>query len=112
MTKGQTREQYSSTSLDTYKFAYKHATCTLDPAHPTRLGLALNFAVYYHDIGQSPDRACFLAKHALDEAVAVASDPSFSTQSVEDALMILQLLKDDLLLWSAEMQHGKNGSSK
>lgn len=104
MTRNQTREQHAATSLDAYKFAYKHALITLDPVHPTRLGLALNFAVYYHDICQSPERACFLAKDAFDDAVAVASDPSFPSQNLEDSLMILQLLKDDLLLWSEETE--------
>ncbi|KAH9938303.1 14-3-3-like protein [Fomitopsis serialis] len=104
MTHNHHREQYASTSLDAYKFAYKHALHTLDPAHPTRLGLALNFAVYYHDICNSAERACFLAKHAFDEAIAVASDPSFPSSNLEDALMILQLLKDDLILWSGELR--------
>lgn len=103
ISRNQAHDQYAATSLDAYKFAYKHALTTLDPAHPTRLGLALNFAVYYHDICESPERACYLAKHAFDEAVAVASDPSFPGQSLEDSLMILQLLKDDLILWSGEM---------
>jgi len=110
MTRNSTREQHAATSLDAYKFAYKHALSTLDPAHPTRLGLALNFAVYYHDICHSPERACFLAKHAFDEAIVIASDPLFPAQSLEDSLMILQLLKDDLLLWSEEMnQHNLKG---
>ncbi|KAH9844152.1 14-3-3-like protein [Rhodofomes roseus] len=108
MTHDHHREQYATTSLDAYKFAYKHALHTLDPAHPTRLGLALNFAVYYHDICNSPERACFLAKHAFDEAIAVAAHPSFPRSNLEDALMILQLLKDDLILWSGELR-GEEG---
>ncbi|KAH9951733.1 14-3-3-like protein [Amylocystis lapponica] len=103
ISRNELHEKYATISLDAYKLAYKHALGTLDPANPTRLGLALNFAVYYHDIVESPERACYLAKHAFDEAIAVASDPSFSGQSLEDALMILQLLKDDLLLWSGEI---------
>ncbi|THG97149.1 hypothetical protein EW026_g4802 [Hermanssonia centrifuga] len=90
-------------SLDAYKFAYKHALCTLDPTHPTRLGLALNFAVYYHDIGDSPIRACFLAKHAFDEAIFAALNMS-SGQALEDSLTIMQLLKDDIILWAGEIQ--------
>ncbi|KAL6299714.1 14-3-3-like protein [Sparassis latifolia] len=96
-------EQYSASSLEAYKSAYGHALGTLEPVHPTRLGLALNFAVYYHDIVESPERACFIAKHAFDEAIAVASDPSYSGPSLEDTLVILQLLRDDLLLWSGEI---------
>lgn len=100
---GEAREGHASSSLEAYKVAYKHALSTLEATHPTRLGLALNFAVYYHDILNSPERACYLAKHAFDEAIAAASQPSVLGQSLEDALMILQLIKDDLILWSSEM---------
>ncbi|EMD40857.1 hypothetical protein CERSUDRAFT_111436 [Gelatoporia subvermispora B] len=102
--RGKAREEHASTSLEAYKYAYKHALSTLDSAHPTRLGLALNFAVYYHDILQSPERACYLAKHAFDEAVASVTEPTFTGQILEDSLMILHLLKDDLILWSGEFR--------
>ncbi len=42
------RERYAELSLNAYKTAYKHALSTLEPIHPTRLGLALNFSVFYH----------------------------------------------------------------
>jgi len=75
---------------------------TLDATHPTRLGLALNFSVYYRDVLNSPERACHLAKHAFDEAVAVLDE--MPEQTYRDSLIILQLLRDDLTLWFKEMQ--------
>ncbi|KAJ3556148.1 hypothetical protein NM688_g2181 [Phlebia brevispora] len=102
-TKDQPDDENASSSLDAYKYAYKHAVVALDPMHPTRLGLALNFAVYYHDIHNSPEHACFLAKHAFDEAVMAATSAP-PGQILEDSLTILQLLKDDMILWSGEIQ--------
>ncbi|KAI0326661.1 14-3-3-like protein [Cubamyces sp. BRFM 1775] len=103
LTRLNSKEELAKTSLDAYKFAYKHALVTLPPTHPTRLGLALNFAVYYHDILRSPERACHLAKHAFDEAVSAASESPSMAANLEDSLMILQLMRDDLILWHSEI---------
>ncbi|KAF8468126.1 14-3-3-like protein [Russula ochroleuca] len=97
----QEREQAAQLALEAYKASYKHAFGTLPPWHPTRPGLALNFSVYFHDVYGSPDRACHLAKHAFDEAVgAMHATPE---HTFRDSLMILHLLRDDIILWSAEM---------
>lgn len=42
------RNKYAEESLTAYKLAYMHALSVLEPTHPTRLGLALNFSVFYH----------------------------------------------------------------
>ncbi|KAL8142292.1 hypothetical protein V2J09_015324 [Rumex salicifolius] len=46
------------------------ASTDLPSTHPIRLGLALNFSVFYYEIMNSPERACQLAKQAFDEAIA------------------------------------------
>lgn len=70
------------------------------------MGLALNFAVYYHDVLKSPERACHLAKHAFDEAVMSLDEEESLGQDIRDSLMILNLLRDDLVLWFSEIQNG------
>jgi len=97
------RDHYADFSLTAYKLAYRHALSTLEPTHPTRLGLALNFSVFYHDVIRSPERACHLAKHAFDEAIN-SLDGATMGQTIPDSLMILQLLRDDMVLWLGEIR--------
>ena len=49
---------------DAYKLAQETATSSMSPTHPIRLGLALNFSVFYYEIASLPDKACELAKTA------------------------------------------------
>ena len=109
LTRINSQEEQGRVSLEAYKLAYRHALATLAPTHPTRLGLALNFAVYFHDIMHSPERACHLAKHAFDEAVSAAvAEGTSAVHSLEDTLMILQLMRDDIVLWQGEISKGES----
>ena len=49
-------------SRKSYQEAFDIAKSKKQPTHPIRLGLALNFSVFYYEILSSPDRACHLAK--------------------------------------------------
>merc|ERR1712110_1334116 len=53
-----------------YQDAFDIAKSSMQPTHPIRLGLALNFSVFYYEIMSSPDKACQLAKQAFDDAIA------------------------------------------
>lgn len=92
------RTEPANLSLAAYKAASDVAVNELQPTHPIRLGLALNFSVFYYEILNSPDRACHLAKQAFDEAVADLE--TLSEDSYKDSTLIMQLLRDNLTLWT------------
>ena len=72
---GDKRKESADKSLEAYKAASEVAITDLAPTHPIRLGLALNFSVFYYEILNSPDQACHLAKQAFDDAIAGMSTP-------------------------------------
>jgi len=95
--------------LIAYKSASDIAVTELPPTHPIRLGLALNFSVFYYEILNSPDRACQLAKQAFDDAIAELD--TLSEDSYKDSTLIMQLLRDNLTLWTSDMSNeGKPGA--
>ncbi len=59
---GDFRKESSAKALEAYTSASKIANEFLPPTHPIRLGLALNFSVFYYEILNSPNNACQLAK--------------------------------------------------
>uniref|UniRef100_A0A674DK21 14-3-3 protein epsilon n=1 Tax=Salmo trutta TaxID=8032 RepID=A0A674DK21_SALTR len=99
---GNDRKEAAENSLVAYKAASDIAMIELPPTHPIRLGLALNFSVFYYEILNSPDRACRLAKAAFDDAIAELD--TLSEESYKDSTLIMQLLRDNLTLWTSDMQ--------
>lgn len=94
------RKDSSGSALEAYNNAFEVASSTLPPTHPIRLGLALNFSVFYYEILNSPDRACHLAKQAFDDAIAELD--TLSEESYKDSTLIMQLLRDNLTLWTSD----------
>ena len=45
-----------------YQEAMNTAKDEMKPTHPIRLGLALNYSVFFYEINSNPDKACQLAK--------------------------------------------------
>ncbi|KAF3907758.1 hypothetical protein AA313_de0209719 [Arthrobotrys entomopaga] len=96
---GDKRSESADLSLEAYKNATDIAQNDLAPTHPIRLGLALNFSVFYYEILNSPDKACHLAKQAFDDAIAELD--TLSEESYKDSTLIMQLLRDNLTLWTS-----------
>ncbi|XP_060773824.1 tyrosine 3-monooxygenase/tryptophan 5-monooxygenase activation protein, theta polypeptide a [Neoarius graeffei] len=87
-------------SQGAYQEAFDISKKEMQPTHPIRLGLALNFSVFYYEILNSPEQACTLAKQAFDEAIAELD--TLNEDSYKDSTLIMQLLRDNLTLWTSD----------
>jgi len=98
---GDDREKSSADSKGAYEKATEKAK-NLAVTHPIRLGLALNFSVFFYEIMNQSGPACMIAKTAFDEAIKELD--SLKEDSYKDSTLIMQLLRDNLTLWSSEDQ--------
>lgn len=100
------REDCKGEAEEAYQKANEVAKENLAPTHPIRLGLALNFSVFYYEIMENHDKACSLAKSAFDEAIKQLDQ--LKEDSYKDSTLIMQLLRDNLTLWSTDDQGGED----
>nr|KAF6430536.1 tyrosine 3-monooxygenase/tryptophan 5-monooxygenase activation protein theta [Molossus molossus]KAF6449420.1 tyrosine 3-monooxygenase/tryptophan 5-monooxygenase activation protein theta [Rousettus aegyptiacus] len=97
---GDDRKQTIDNSQGAYQEAFDISKKEMQPTHPIRLGLALNFSVFYYEILNNPELACTLAKTAFDEAIAELD--TLNEDSYKDSTLIMQLLRDNLTLWTSD----------
>lgn len=96
---GDKHEKATKAAHDAYKKAYEKAE-SLATTNPIRLGLALNYSVFHYEILNSPEEACKLAKAAFDSAIADLE--GLEDEQYKDSATIMQLLRDNLTLWTAD----------
>uniref|UniRef100_A0A7S4F0T8 14-3-3 domain-containing protein n=1 Tax=Chrysotila carterae TaxID=13221 RepID=A0A7S4F0T8_CHRCT len=94
------KEDNASAAFEAYKDAMATAEADLAPTHPIRLGLALNYSVFLYEVKKSEEPACTLAKAAFDAAIAELD--RLDEDSYKDSTLIMQLLRDNLTLWTSE----------
>ncbi|KAL5992633.1 14-3-3 protein 1 [Asimina triloba] len=150
---GPERKEAAEDTMAAYKAAQDIAAADLAPTHPIRLGLALNFSVFYYEILNSSEKACSMAKQkrtnlylakmdifmvgarnlnavefiilgelggcmeelnvmgelpsvkqnqAFEEAIAELD--TLGEESYKDSTLIMQLLRDNLTLWTSDTQ--------
>ena len=96
-----TKAEHSNNAETAYKAATEKAT-ELAPTHPIRLGLALNYSVFLYEVKAKSTEACDLAKQAFDDAIAELD--TLDEESYKDSTLIMQLLRDNLTLWTSDDQ--------
>jgi 14-3-3 protein epsilon len=102
---GDQRKEVAEKAHEAYKAASEVANKDLKPTSPIRLGLALNYSVFYYEILNNPGEACQLAKQAFDEALPLLDD--LSEDSYKDSTVIMQLLRDNWTLWTSDKEGGE-----
>ncbi|CAO2640315.1 14-3-3 protein eta [Lemmus lemmus] len=92
---GEKKNSVVEASEAAYKKAFEISKEHMQPTHPIRLGLALNFSVFYYEI------------QAFDDAIAELD--TLNEDSYKDSTLIMQLLRDNLTLWTSDQQDEEAG---
>lgn len=96
------KKEASNFAQEAYQKATEIAENELPSTHPIRLGLALNYSVFFYEILNQPHQACEMAKRAFDDAITEFDN--VSEDSYKDSTLIMQLLRDNLTLWTSDLQ--------
>ena len=94
-----TLEEVKNGALEGYKQA-DGLSGSLNACNPIRLGLALNYSVFYYEVMNDHKKACELGEKALTEALEKIDD--VDEETFRDAKSIIELLKENLSLWKEE----------
>lgn len=82
-----------------YNAGWVEAQTTLSTIHPTRLGLALNFSVFLHEVKGDTGGAIQTATSAYDAALSDAGAALQASDTSRESSVTLQLIQDNLALW-------------
>lgn len=104
-TSGDQHEKVATNSLEAYQAASELAQ-ELTCINPIKLGLALNFSVFYYEVMNDPMRACKIASETFEEGIKKIDH--IEDEHYKDSTTILQLLKENIDMWSVDMQN-ENG---
>merc|ERR1711933_45975 len=93
-----------SKAAESARLAYEEATTwaekDLAVTHPIRLGLALNYSAFQYEVLSKPEEACKMARTAFEDAIAELDN--VAEDSYKDSTLIMQLLRDNLTLWTSD----------
>merc|ERR1712039_398293 len=101
-TEGDAKSQAAENARAAYAEATTVAEKDLVVTHPIRLGLALNYSVFQYEVLANPDEACKMARTAFEDAIAELDN--VAEDSYKDSTLIMQLLRDNLTLWTSDQE--------
>jgi len=101
-TKESEKVEAAENARQAYQAAADCAYKDLAVTHPIRLGLALNYSVFLYEVLAQPDEACKMARQAFEDAIAELDN--VAEDSYKDSTLIMQLLRDNLTLWTSDQE--------
>merc|ERR1712216_930416 len=101
---GAQKDAAAENARKAYSDAAGVAEKDLAVTHPIRLGLALNYSVFQYEVLNQPDEACKMARTAFEDAIAELDN--VAEDSYKDSTLIMQLLRDNLTLWTSDQEGG------
>merc|ERR1712060_1037503 len=102
------RNEIAEQANQAYSDALQQAKAALGAANPIRLGLALNYSVFFNEVMGSSQQAILLARKTCEEANNDIGNLDLDQQ--QDSLQIIQLLKNNLELWMSQAQTREDGA--
>ncbi len=99
----------ANNSMNSYEKANEIAK-KLSETNPIKLGLALNFSVFHYEVKNDPKAACEIASKAFDSAIHKLE--SIEDEQYKDSTTILQLLKENIDMWKADLQEQEGGEGE
>jgi len=106
-TDGDAKAKAAESARAAYADAAGVAEKDLAVTHPIRLGLALNYSVFMYEVLANPEEACKMARSAFEDAIAELDN--VAEDSYKDSTLIMQLLRDNLTLWTSDQEAGQEG---
>ena len=100
---GQYKDESSKSAQENYQQALNIAEQSLDSTHPSRIGLALNYSVFNYEILGQHASAIAIAQKAFDDGIANLENLT-NEQAYKESTMILQLIRDNISLWTTEAE--------
>ncbi|XP_074306348.1 14-3-3-like protein G-BOX factor 14 kappa [Silene latifolia] len=74
------------------------------PTHPLRLGLTLNFSVFYYEILDSAEKACSMTEEAIELVMHEYEALKLDEPLCEESMVFMGHLRQNMKMWTSEMQ--------
>ena len=106
---GKDLEDSNEKAEEFYKKAYEISEKELPVINSVRIGLCLNYALFYYEVKGDKKKGCDIAKKAFEDSMKYMDD--LEKFKSKDALLLIQLLKENLIFWNSEMNESEQNEN-